>query len=106
MKSFQENLAAMPGIDGVARLDLLDADGAISATIENKSGSQGSLRVYLFLAEKYGAITPAAAAEGLVLYAEHTADAGSHPGKHPNIDRLIGLIGSQQTLNTRVVKAG
>lgn len=106
MKTFQENLAGMPGIDDIARIELMDADGAVNATIENKAGSQGSLRVYRYLAEKYGAITPSAAAEGLVLYAEHTADAGSHPGKHPNIDRLIGLIGSQQTLSARLIKAG
>ncbi|MBU3737145.1 MAG: DUF2322 family protein [Methylobacterium sp.] len=106
MKSFQENLAGMPGIDGIARIELLDAGGVVSATIENRAGSQGSLRVYRYLAEKYGAITPAAAAEGLVLYAEHTADAGNHPGKHPIIDRLAALIGSQQTLEARLVQAG
>jgi len=106
MTNFQENLAAMPGIDGIARIELLDAGGAVCATIENRAGSQGSLRVYRYLAEKYGAITPAAAEEGLILYAEHTADAVSHPGKHPNIDRLTGLIGSQQTLHARIVQAG
>lgn len=103
MKTFQENLAGMPGIDDIARIELLDANGTVTATIENKSGSQGSLRVYRYLAEKHGAISPSAAAEGLVLYAEHTADAGSNPGKHPNIDRLIALIGSQQTLTARIV---
>jgi hypothetical protein len=27
----------------------------------------------------------------LQLYAEHTADARLHPGKHPNIDRLLAI---------------
>ena len=32
---------------------------------------------------------PAAAARGLELFAEHTADARANPGKHPNIDLLF-----------------
>ena len=105
MKTFQENLAGMPGIDDLARLELLDGNGAVVATIENKAGSQGSLRVYRHLADQYGAITPAAAQAGLELYAEHTADAQSHPGKHPNIDRLFGIVDAAQTLAVRLVRA-
>jgi hypothetical protein len=46
--------------------------------------------VYHALAALYGGqITPAAATLGLEWYAEHTADALAHPGKHPNIDRLF-----------------
>ncbi len=104
MNTFAENLAGMPGIEGIARIELLDGE-TIVATIENKAGSQGSLRVYRHLAEKHGAITPAAAREGLDLYAEHTEDARSNPGKHPNIDRLLDLISDSRTLTARIVSA-
>lgn len=102
MKTFNENLAGMPGIEGVARLELSKGDTLV-ATIENKAGSQGSLRVYRYLADKHGAITPLAAQEGIALYAEHTEDAYKNPGKHPNIDRLIDLVNNNATLSARVV---
>lgn len=102
MKTFQENLADLPDIEGITKLELLNGD-AIVATIENKSGSQGSLRVYRHLADKHGAITPAAAQEGIALYAEHTEDARNNPGKHPNIDRLIDLVKNNETLTARVI---
>jgi hypothetical protein len=105
MKTFQENLAGLPGIDGIARLELLDSEGNVVALIENKAGSQGSLRVYRHLAEKHGAITPAAAQEGLALYAEHTADARANLGKHPNIDRLLAVIERGGELSARVITA-
>lgn len=105
MTTFQENLAALPGIDGILRLELSDSSGNAVAIIENKAGSQGSLRVYRHLADKHGAITPAAAKEGLDLYAEHTADARANPGKHPNIDRLFDAVANNTTLVVRVVSA-
>jgi len=92
MSTFAENLQALPLFDGVAALQLIDSSGAVCAVIENKPGSQGSLRVYGHLADKWGGIGPDAAQEGLDLYAEHTADARVNPGKHPNIDRLFQII--------------
>lgn len=89
--AFAENLKQLPRISHLAALDLLDADSEVVATIENKSGQTGSLAVYNHLGQIYGAITPEAAKKGLELYAEHTADARAHPGKHPNIDRLIAI---------------
>ena len=105
MKTFNENLADMPGIEGIARLELLDSHGNVAATIENKAGSQGSLRLYRHLADKHGAISPAAAQEGIDLYAEHTEDAEKNPGKHPNIDRLLDLVKSGATLQARIIPA-
>jgi hypothetical protein len=104
MKTFQENLVGLPGIDGIARIELLDAGGKLAGTIENKPGSQGSLRVYRFLAGKHGKITPEAAQEGLEIYAEHTRDAQENPGKHPNIDRLFALIEKKQALSVHQVQ--
>lgn len=94
MGNFAENLAQLPGVDEFSRLELFDTAGNSVAIIENKPGSQGSLRVYRHLVERWGSINPEAAHEGLVLYAEHTGDARQHPGKHPNIDRLFEIIAS------------
>lgn len=90
--AFADNLKQLPKVSHLSSLQLLDAEGAIVATIENKPGQAGSLAVYNHLAQLYGAITPEAAKKGLDLYAEHTADARAHPGKHPNIDRLVTLV--------------
>jgi hypothetical protein len=103
MMQFKANLDTFPAIDGIARLDLLDSDGNVTGTIENKAGSQGSLRLYLHLANLYGSITPEAAEKGLELYAEHTEDAEENPGKHPNIDRLFEVIEKQQPLTIRKI---
>jgi hypothetical protein len=92
MPIFADNLERLPLLEEIAALQLRDASGEICGLIENKPGSQGSLRVYGYLAEKWGGIGPEAAREGLDLYAEHTEDARSHPRKHPNIDRLFRII--------------
>jgi len=90
--AFAENLKQLPRVSHLAALQLLGADGAVVATIENKPGQTGSLAVYNHLAQLYGAITADAAKKGLELYAEHAIDAQTHPGKHPNIDRLASLV--------------
>lgn len=88
--NFTERLKTLPPTTHLAALELVDEQGQVVATIENKPGQTGSLAVYAALAAQHGGrITPAAAALGLDWYAEHTADARSHPGKHPNIDRLM-----------------
>ncbi|MBK9027757.1 MAG: DUF2322 family protein [Propionivibrio sp.] len=105
MSQFAANLKKLPGISHLAALNLLDADGRVLVAIENKAGSQGSLAVYNHLAQTFGAITPDAARKGLELFAEHTEDARINPGKHPNIDRLLGLIESKETLRIKHVFA-
>jgi len=92
MKNFADILATLESADYLEHIELLDKAGNPIARIENKPGSQGSLKVYHHLWKKHGGITPAAAQEGLELYAEHTADARANPGKHPHIDRLFGII--------------
>ena len=105
MPSFKENLETFPSADGVLRLELFDADGKIAGAAENKPGSQGSLRLYLELVRRFGAITPEAAREGCALYAEHTQDARLNPGKHPNIDRLLAVIADGRPRSARIVRA-
>lgn len=103
--SFAENLKKLPGISHLAAVNLLDKDETVVASIENKAGSQGSLSVYNHLAQTYGSITVEAARKGLELYAEHTEDARAHPGKHPNIDRLLEIEATQQPLRVKHVFA-
>jgi hypothetical protein len=90
--AFADNLKQLPKVSHLSALQLLDKEGVVVATIENKPGQTGSLAVYNHLAQLYGAITVEAAKKGLELYAEHTSDAQAHPGKHPNIDRLVTLV--------------
>jgi hypothetical protein len=103
--SFSETLKTLPGISHLAAMKLIAADGAVGGTIENKPGQAGSLVVYNHLAQLYGAITPEAAKKGLELFGEHSEEARLNPGKHPNIDRLIGLIERNETLRVKQVFA-
>ncbi|NMG64927.1 DUF2322 family protein [Azoarcus indigens] len=103
--AFAENLKQLPGVSHLAAINLLNDAGEVLATIENKPGQAGSLAVYNHLAQLHGAITPEAARKGLELYAEHTEDARLNPGKHPNIDRLIGLIERGETMKVKQVFA-
>jgi hypothetical protein len=102
---FSDHLKQLPPVPHLAALELIDAQGAVCARIENKPGQAGSLVVYAALAAKHGRITPQAAQEGLDIYAEHTADARAFPGKHPNIDRLITLLASDGELGVRLIEA-
>lgn len=103
--AFAENLKALPGVSHLSAIELLDAEGQIVSTIEHKPGQVGSLAVYNHLGQTFGAITAEAAKKGLELYAEHTADAQAHPGKHPNIDRLLTLAQEGGTLRVRHIFA-
>ena len=103
--TFAETLKQLPKVSHLAALQLIDADDAVVGMIENKPGQGGSLAVYNHLAQLYGAISPEAARKGLELYAEHTEDARLNPGKHPNIDRLIGLVERGETLRVKQVFA-
>ena len=89
--AFADNLQQLPPITHLTGLQLFDAKGQLVATLENKPGTAGSVAVYHALTQRFGTINTEAAREGLSLYAEHTEDARAHPGKHPNIDRLIAI---------------
>ncbi|EIF34608.1 hypothetical protein BCh11DRAFT_02414 [Burkholderia sp. Ch1-1] len=103
---FKDNLAQMPGIEGIARIDLIDGKGAVVASIENKPGKQGSLAVYNYLQQTFGTLDAKAAAHGLVVFAEHTADARNRPGAHPNVDILLAIAAGGEALRIGVVAAG
>lgn len=99
--SFADTLNTLPEFVG-EKLVLTDGSGAEVAVIANAPGTAGSFRVYAYLADTHGDITPAAAAEGLAIYAEHTDDARLNPGKHPNIDRLFSVQAGGNTLHARI----
>ncbi len=99
---FADTLKTLPEFAG-EKLVLTDASDAEVATIANAPGTAGSFRVYAYLAQQYGAINAEAAAEGLAIFAEHTADASRNPGRHPNIDRLIAILKTGEPLGVRIV---
>lgn len=103
--TFKENLAQLPPVDGVQRIDLLDGQGNVVASIENQPGKQGSLAVYQYLKQAFGALDAKAAEHGLAVFAEHTADARSRPGAHPNVDRLLEIAAGGGPLSVEVVAA-
>lgn len=101
--TFKDNLQQLPPIDGVHRIDLVDADGAVVASIENQPGKQGSLAVYQYLKQVFGDLDATAAQHGLVVFGEHTTDARERPGAHPNIDRLLAIAAGGAPLSIRVI---
>lgn len=103
--TFKENLAQLPPIDGVQRIDLVDAQGAVAVSIENQPGKQGSVAVYQYLKQAFGALDAKAAEHGLAVFAEHTVDARARPGAHPNVDRLLAIAAGGDRLTIEVVAA-
>lgn len=104
VSSFKENLQNLPSIDGIERLEMMDADGDVVASIKNQPGKQGSLAVYKYLFETYGVLNAEAATHGLAVFAEHTEDARNRPGAHPNIERLLEIQGGGAPLTMRLVE--
>ena len=101
--SFKENLQLLPAIDGVKRIDLVDPEGAIFASVENQPGKQGSLAVFQYLDQIFGALDAEAATHGLLVFAEHTQDAKNRPGAHPNIDLLLDIVAGGAPLDIKVI---
>ena len=103
--TFKENLQQLPPVDGVQRIDLIEENGSVIASIENQPGKQGSLAVYQYLKLLFDMLDAKAADCGLALFAEHTADARSRPGAHPNIDRLLAIVAGAAPLTIEVIPA-
>lgn len=102
--SFKENLQKLPSIEGIESLQLLDDAGQVVAIIENAPGKQGSLAVYQYLLETFGALNAEAAKHGIAVFAEHTEDAQNRPGAHPNIDRLFAIAAGAAPLSMKLVR--
>lgn len=104
--TFKDNLLQLPSVEGVERIDLADGAGRVVASIENLPGKQGSLAVYQYLQQAFGVLDAQAANHGLEVFAEHTADARSRPGAHPNVDRLLEIAAGGPALKIGVIAAG
>ena len=104
--TFKENLQQLPPVDGVQRIDLVDAKGNVVASIENQPGKQGSLAVYQYLKQSFDILDEKAAAHGLAVFAEHTADARNRPGAHPNVDRLLEIAAGGGPLRVEIIAGG
>jgi hypothetical protein len=98
--TLKANLERLPSVQHIERI-ILHPSGHL---IPNAPGKAGSVAIYSHLAEAHaGKLTPAAAAEGLELYGEFTAEAMEEPGSHPNIDILLAVAAgndasAQQTI--------
>lgn len=103
--SFKDNLQQLPPVDHVERIDLVDQNGSVAASIPNEPGKQGSLAVYHYLKQVFGTLDISAAEHGLAVFGEHTADARSRPGAHPNIDRLLSIAAGGTPLSIEVITA-
>ncbi len=103
MQKFNEILLTLDNSDHIDRIEIYKKSVLIG-TIENKPGSQGSIKVYQHLWKLFGTISLDAAIEGLDLYSEHTEDAQKNPGKHPNIDRLLSIIENEEPLDLKIIK--
>jgi hypothetical protein len=101
--TFKDNLQQLPSIEGVRRIDLVDAEGAVVASIENQPGKQGSVAVYQYLRQAFGVLDAKAAEHGLAVFAEHAADARDRPGAHPNVDRLLAIAAGDAPLAIEIV---
>ncbi len=105
MQKFSDVLLTLDDASHVERIELYKKDGTPAGVIENKPGSQGSVKVYHHLARMYGEISLDAAVEGLSLYSEHTEDAENCPGKHPNIDRLLNILEDEEPLTVKIIES-
>ena len=103
MQKLKDILETLNSADHIKEIQLYDEDN-LHGVIESKPGSMGSIKVYFYLYETFGEISSDAAMEGIDLYAEHTEEAQSNPGKHPNIDRLLDVIDSDKTLQIKIVE--
>ena len=100
---FQDNLRQLPPVDDVQCVDIVGPTGTVVARIENQPGKQGSLAVYQYLLKVFGRLDAKAAEHGLAVFGEHTADARSRPGAHPNVDRLLEIAAGGPALDIRIV---
>ena len=103
--SFKDNLLLLPSVEGLMLIDLINSAGETVASIENKPGKQGSLIIYQYLFQTFGTIDAKAAAHGLVVFAEHTADAKARPGAHSNIDLLFDIVAGGDPLSVQAIPA-
>ena len=102
-QSFKQVLKVLPDIEHIDKINLYDQNDNLVVVIENMQGTQGSLKVYFYLYKNFKKINSAAAQKGLELFSEHTAEAKKNPGSHPNIDRLINIVKTNDILRVKPI---
>lgn len=102
-EQFKDNLAQLPAVDGLQRIDILSEEGGLITTIPNMDGKRGSLAVYQYLYLQYGKLDAEAAKQGLAIFAEHVADARANPGAHPNVDLLLSVSEGAEPLGIALI---
>ena len=102
-QSFKQVLNVLPDIEHIDKINLYDLNDNLVDAIENMQGTQGSLKVYFYLYKNFKEINLAAAQKGLELFSEHTAEAKKNRGSHPNIDRLINIVKTNDTLRVETI---
>jgi hypothetical protein len=100
---FKEVLNSLPDIDHLNKIKLYDVDSNFVDDIENLQGTQGSLKVYFYLYKNFKELNLEAAQKGLSLFSEHTIEARKKPGIHPNIDRLIDIVQTNNILRIEII---
>lgn len=103
--TFKANLALLPPVDGIVRIDLVDDSGEIVHSIPNEPGKQGSLALYHYLQQSCGTVDTEAAEHGLQIFSEHVRDAQNNPGAHPNVDLLLAVVGGAPALRIDVIRS-
>mgnify|MGYP000294735146 FL=1 len=103
MKSFNMTLDTFANVSHIKQIKLFNSYSHEVGYILNKPGSQGSIKLYNHLFLVFGELNTNAAIEGLNLYCEHVEDAKHNPGKHPNIDRLLDIIKTKETLRMEII---
>jgi hypothetical protein len=104
MQNFKDVLETLEDASHVKRIDLFDQDNNLKGSILSKPGTSGSIRVYHHLWKNFGIIDVNAAIEGIELFSEHVKAAENHPGRHPNIDRLLQIIEDESVLTIKIIK--
>ena len=104
MQNFKDVLETLEDASHVKRIDLFDQDNNLKGSILSKPGTSGSVRVYHHLWKTFGIIDVNAAIEGIELFSEHVKVAENHPGRHPNIDRLLQIIEDESILTIKIIK--
>ncbi|MDO4694390.1 MAG: DUF2322 family protein [Eikenella sp.] len=100
--NFNDYLSTFPDAAHLSGLDIEDAAGRVVHHIPSIEGKLGSLKLYHALYQRFnGCLDAQAAAQGLLWFAEHTADAQAHPGKHPNVDFLQTVAAQHQVFRLK-----
>ena len=93
MSTYKDHLKSLKQpYERVAALECYGESDSPAFIIENQPDDQGALAIYYEVAVKHGGLTPQAAEEALVLFAEYAEQARTSPGRYKDIDRLFLII--------------